>query len=460
MSQSEPLSSNIVPSSRGISSSSSSASSYSGSQGSGSSSSASAVSASGKTSSSQKSVSNPNYGSTRADASATASDTGADTSANASVVTREQNNASPSTDGSDSSEEESTLSEFANSAPESSQKTPSIVSTLLLGNSENNFLVDTVKRDIFFGNEGADIFQIGAAGTTDLNQADILLDYNPEEHDLLALSGGLTTADITFDVVDFNGDGVADSTAIRSLIDNTILTVAFNTVDESGKTRLSLSDFADAGDVAAFAASGTDEGASSTNVGSNSSSASSSSFVDGAGVGSSSSSTATSSTEETSNSSANVYAPGASSSSGSATASASDQGANSSATAEVSTPTPVPPIDFLLGTAANDSLVGNENRNFFIGNQGADSFVLSATDRISVETADIVVDFSAEEGDLIQLPATLTLSDITFKAVDVDGNGSLDGTSIEAIGAGKIYAVVLNSLDVFGTTMLSSEQIS
>jgi Ca2+-binding RTX toxin-like protein len=116
-------------------------------------------------------------------------------------------------------------------------------------------------------------------------------------------------------------------------------------------------------------------------------------------------------------------------------------------------------VDLLTGTTENDILIGQGHQNIFIGYQGADLFVLPTTSYGAIGTADIIIDFSITDGDLIQLPTAIPSSEIAFRPVDMNGDGTLDGTSIEEVGKG-VYAVALNSLDMSGTTILSFSQFA
>ncbi|PZV20513.1 MAG: hypothetical protein DCF21_04760 [Leptolyngbya sp.] len=399
----------------------------------------------------------PGATSASATANAQASDQGAAITANVSVPAGEQSHSSePTTNSAASeSEEEPAIGETVSDVNETPQPPPVVAISLLLGNPDNNLLANTAQQDIFWGGAGADIFQLSSTGVAELTQADIILDYSPAAGDHLAISDALTAEALIFGVLDFSGDGAADSTVVRSSIDNTILAVVLNTVNELGETLLSTADFLDPAAVEAWVASNPspelETEAESGTSGSSQTSSSSSAFVDGSGAGSSSSATATSPTDETSTSSETVYTPGALSSGGSATATANAEGVNTTASAQA------PLLDVLIGTAENDVLVGTNNRNIFIGNGGTDIFVLPAIKKTSLETADIIVDFSPEQGDLIQLPSGIAFSDITLQAVDIDSNGTLDGTSIGAVETGAIYAIVLNTVDIFGTSTLATD---
>jgi hypothetical protein len=368
-----------------------------------------------------------------------------------SVPGGEQNHSSDS----EESEGEPAIGEAASGVNETPQPSLVITISLLLGTPDNNLLASTAQQDILWGGAGADIFQLSSTGAAELTQADIILDYSPIAGAYLALSDTLTAEDLVFDVVDFSGDGTVDSTVVRSSANNSILAVVLNSVNEFGETLLSTADFLDSDAVEDWVAINlppkpeleVEPGTSG------SSQASSSSFVDGSGAGSSSSATATTPTGETSTSSETVYTPGASSSGGSATATANAEGVSTTASAQA------PLIDVLIGTADNNVLVGTANKTIFIGNSGADRFVLSATETTSLEAADIIVDFSPKQGDLIQLPSGIAFSDITLQAVDIDRNGTLDGTSVAAVQTGVTYAIVLNTVDAFGISTLTADSV-
>ncbi|MGI8935682.1 MAG: hypothetical protein ACR2FS_16575 [Phormidesmis sp.] len=251
-------------------------------------------------------------GATSASSSATAevSDKGATTSASVSVPAGEQSHSSEPSSSSSESEEEPAIGETVSNVNETSQTLPVVAISLLLGTPHDNLLTSTAQQDIFWGG-AADIFQLSSTGVAELNQADIILDYSPAAGDHLAISEALTAEALIFDVVDFSGDGTADSTVVRSSTDNTILAVVLNTVNELGETLLSTADFLDPAAIEAWVASNSSPEPGTS--GSSQTSSSSSAFVDGSGAGNSSSATATSPTGETSTSSEIVYTPGASS---------------------------------------------------------------------------------------------------------------------------------------------------
>ena len=441
--------------------SSSRSSSYAGPVGAGGSSQSSATSPSGETSRSEKSSFVPGATSASASASATASDQEVATSAAVSVPAGEQGSSSAPTDDSQAHDldEEPDIGGANPDANEASQVNVATTINLLLGNPEGSLLVSTPQRDIFWGGDGADIFQLSAVGVTELSQADIILDYSSTEGDFLALGEGITFGDLVFDVIDFSGDGRVDSTVLRSSVDNSILGIVLNTVDEFGETLLSTSDFTNlvATDSSTTPGPELERGGSSA-------SSSSSAFVDGSGAGGSSSATATSPSGETSTSSDTAYIPGASSISSSASASADADVVDTQASVQGGGPgmgVPLagglsPTVDILIGTPDKATLVGTDDQTLFIGHGGADRFVLSAMGRSSVATADMILGFSADQGDLIQLPETLSLSSITLETIDLNGNGSLDSTVIKSAATGAFYAVIFDTANFLGVTTLSN----
>lgn len=445
-------------SSSSFSQASSSSSSSAGSAGAGASSSATATSPSGETSRSEESSFAPGATSASASASATASDQGATTSAAVSVPAGAQESSEAPTDDSQAHDldEEPDIGGNADDAHETSQVNVVTTINLLLGNPEGSLLVGTPQRDIFWGGDGADIFQLSAVGVTELSQADIILDYRPAEGDALALGEGITLGDLVFDVIDFSGDGQADSTVLRSSVDNRILGIVLNTVDELGETLLSVNDFTDPvpdaiPDVVPDQYSPTS--GPEPELGGSSASSSSSAFVDETGAGGSSSATATSPSGETSTSSDTAYLPGASSIRSSASASVDADAVDTQASvqgeasgAEVSLGESLSPaVDILIGTPDNATLVGSDRPTIFVGHSGADLFVLSTTGRSSVEITDVILGFSAEQGDQIQLPETLPLSHIILESIAIVSTGSIDSVVIRSAETGDFYAVILDT---------------
>lgn len=480
------------------SSSSSQSTAYANSQGAGGSSSSLSTSPTGENSSSQQSAFVPGAPSASANANANSSNQGAETSAEVSVPasggtntsgTSENASAGQEENGQEGDEDHSTGSNGSTPSSTESGNTPEasnsiapevVLTSLLLGTTESDNLVLTNQQDIVFGGQGADSFEFDSAGVTDLNQADVILDFDTTSGDRLALgesvqlTASTNLSDIlVFEVVDFDGNGVVDSTVLRSVADNSILgvvlnTVAFETVDDQtiATTTLSVADFA----PAATDASTTPEQSTGSTGGSNSSS-SSSSFVDETGAGSDSAAIATDSNGNTTSDSDSAYQGEATSSSGGASASASsdetqadaiantpasssDMNANLILDTDTDTYTPA----FQIGTNGSDIVTGTENKDFMVGNAGADVFMLTSTGQPSLDSVDIVIDFSADQDDLIQIVTSTDLNSITLQAVDINGDGNLDGTSIGNGITGEIYAVVLNTIDTLGATTLAISQ--
>lgn len=480
------------------SSSSSQSTAYANSQGAGGSSSSSSTSPTGENSSSQQSAFVPGASSASANASASSSNQGAETSAEVSVPanggtntsgTAESASAGQAENGQEGDEDHSTGSnsstpssaEPGNTPEASNNIAPEVVLTsLLLGTTESDNLVLTNQQDIVFGGQGADRFEFGSEGVMDLNQADVILDFDAASGDRLALGDSIqltASTDLSdiliFEVADFDGNGVIDSTVLRSVADNSILgvvlnTVAFETVDDQtiATTTLSMADFAPvATDVSITPEQSTDS------TGGSSSSSSSSSFVDETGAGSDSAAIATDSNGNTTSDSDSAYQDGVTSSSSGASAGASSDGiqadaianvpasssdTNANLTSDTNTDTYTPA--FQIGTNDNDILTGTEDRDFMVGNAGADIFMLTSTGQPSPDSADIVIDFSADQDDLIQIVTSTDLNSITLQVVDINSDGNLDGTSIGNSITGEIYAVVLNTIDKLGVTTLALGQ--
>ncbi|MEO1400971.1 MAG: hypothetical protein AAFV72_06895 [Cyanobacteria bacterium J06635_1] len=476
------------------SSASSQSTAYVTTEGAGGNSSSSATSPTGEPSNSQDANFVAGATSASASAEADASDQGTTTSAQVSVPaesrentpdqTSEESGSASGASGSEATDADPPDANPSSSSVDSPQATLETDITILLGTPDADSLASTAHRDLFWGGNGADIFQLPSTGVTDLEQADVVLDYSNIHGDQLALADGLSPPDIAFEVVDLDNNGVADSTVIRSLIDNTLLGVVINTVDPTldgaFQTSLSATDFIDTAapetidsetgepSVVTHAHTHTD----TTNI--SSSSASSSSGVDDTGAGSSSSATATNPIGETSTSHETVDTPGASSSSGSASAVASSEGVNTAAAADAPASNTAPlsedsflesetsalshRVDFLIGTVNDDTLKGGDNRDFILGYGGADTFALSAMEQTAVQTdpqtVDILVDFSSAQGDQIQLPENINFIDITLEALDINGDDILDSSAIKDVNTGGIYAVVLNTVDALGNTTL------
>ena len=86
----------------------------------------------------------------------------------------------------------------------------------LLGTPLADRLVGTSDRDIFVGYGGGDTFVLDATGTEYLAEADLIIDFNVAEGDLLQLSSDLSlAADIVLEPVDLDNNGMVESTSVR-----------------------------------------------------------------------------------------------------------------------------------------------------------------------------------------------------------------------------------------------------
>lgn len=114
------------------------------------------------------------------------------------------------------------------------------------------------------------------------------------------------------------------------------------------------------------------------------------------------------------------------------------------------------PIDYLLGTPANDILVSDSDRDILVGYGSADTFVLEPSHGNQLADADIIIDFDPEEGDVIQLSSEISFdSDIILETIDLDGNGMTDSTSIYLTN-GTVLAIAQGTVDLLGNTTLST----
>lgn len=101
----------------------------------------------------------------------------------------------------------------------------------LLGTPSADRLVGTPDRDIFVGYGDGDVFVLDAAGTEHMAEADLILDFNGAQGDLLQLSSDLSWAtDIVLEPVDLDNNGIVESTSVR-LINGDILAIVRGTTD-------------------------------------------------------------------------------------------------------------------------------------------------------------------------------------------------------------------------------------
>ncbi|NEP18195.1 MAG: hypothetical protein F6J97_15035, partial [Leptolyngbya sp. SIO4C1] len=105
--------------------------------------------------------------------------------------------------------------------------------------------------------------------------------------------------------------------------------------------------------------------------------------------------------------------------------------------------------DILLSTAQQDILIGYA---------GADRFTVGGQGVHDIAYADIIVDFDAVSGDRIQLQPDVALSNLVLDAVDLNTDGIADSTAILRQTTREILAVVQNTVDAAGNTLLSLDQ--
>ncbi|HLO51809.1 MAG TPA: calcium-binding protein [Kamptonema sp.] len=102
----------------------------------------------------------------------------------------------------------------------------------LNGDGGNDFLVGDRGIDLLTGGEGADTFVFRRdEAAFNINQADVITDFNFREGDRIGLTNGLTQLDLRFndeDRIDFDSDGEFDDMVVR--INNTgeILGIVLN----------------------------------------------------------------------------------------------------------------------------------------------------------------------------------------------------------------------------------------
>lgn len=111
-------------------------------------------------------------------------------------------------------------------------------------------------------------------------------------------------------------------------------------------------------------------------------------------------------------------------------------------------------IALLLGNHESNLLTPTQFRDVFLGFDGADTFVVSATGTSLLE-ADVFADFDSTEGDKIKLGDGLFWEDISLNEIDFDGDSILDATAIVSAADGTVLAIALNSVDDDGLTTLT-----
>lgn len=114
----------------------------------------------------------------------------------------------------------------------------------LTGADGDDILIGNFGTDTLTGRNGADTFVLTTA--TDPLLADVITDFNAAQGDKIALTGGLSAADIILQVFDFNGDSSVDATLVKlgsSVDEHSVLAVVLGTVELTGSTSLSNADF-------------------------------------------------------------------------------------------------------------------------------------------------------------------------------------------------------------------------
>lgn len=131
-----------------------------------------------------------------------------------------------------------------NPAPETDESIASYTLDYLIGSSSQDTLISDAGQDILFGGEEADIFALETTSLSDLNTADILVDFNVEEGDRIHLLNTDISLlnDLVLETIDLDNNGFIDSTLIR-LETGGILAIAQGTVDALGNTLLSTDVF-------------------------------------------------------------------------------------------------------------------------------------------------------------------------------------------------------------------------
>ena len=118
---------------------------------------------------------------------------------------------------------------------------------------------------------------------------------------------------------------------------------------------------------------------------------------------------------------------------------------------------PVPIVDYVLGTAATDIVVGQAGRHVMVGTGEADTFVLGAAGVETVTQANVIVDCHPMEGDRLGLSGGITISDLHLQVVDLDHNGVPESTVIRLGASDSILAVALNTVDPAGYSLLNND---
>ena len=112
--------------------------------------------------------------------------------------------------------------------------------------------------------------------------------------------------------------------------------------------------------------------------------------------------------------------------------------------------------DDLDGNEGNDFLAGDRGLDVLIGGPGADVFVLRSNEQSGVNGADVITDFSFDEGDRIGLTDGLTELNLLFtddNLIAYDNDGIVNDMVIRNRSNGQILGIVLNNnnFDLLGS---------
>lgn len=96
--------------------------------------------------------------------------------------------------------------------------------------------------------------------------------------------------------------------------------------------------------------------------------------------------------------------------------------------------------DILIGSSGNDYLVGDFGMDVLSGGSGADTFIFRTQTAVApgdLASADVIVDFNANEGDRLAIAGQISLSDLVFNASGSD--------TIVQLTNGNILGIVQNA---------------
>jgi len=104
--------------------------------------------------------------------------------------------------------------------------------------------------------------------------------------------------------------------------------------------------------------------------------------------------------------------------------------------------------DVLSGGRGNDVLNGGSGTDILLGGAGADTFILHLSQQSSrLSQVDIIEDFRAKQGDVIQLTNRVWLQSLLFRPIDTNSDGLTDATLIQVGTANpRSLAIVMNTV--------------